>query len=347
MEEQIIVPEAKNKTGTAKDRRNAVIILLVVFILILLVIIGVGGFMFLNIKNEDREDEVQNESTTTTTTLKNEYSGWQTCNNEEWGVSVKHPSDWMCEINTDEYHAVTNYDIHLGNDLGDEIYIADNATTSPIQGEYESTCQNKVLVTTLFYHNESHEINYCYNMDPSPEIFTQVVYDSSKVPNQQFFIVGYFVEDPNDEEFDSLKKIFDSIEIVSSKETSDVYDGWLTYTNDEYGISFKYPPDFSVTFNQGGLTVRGSDKDHNTYSISVFKGERKTETDSIKEFYLKEGEEDIYVGDTKYTAEILYSAEGMQAPGKPDFMNSIVWTTKYIEINSNTSIHINLMEDNY
>lgn len=110
---------------------------------------------------------------------------------------------------------------------------------------------------------------------------------------------------------------------------------------------FKYPPDFSVTFNQGGLTVRGSDKNYNTYSISVFKGERKIETDSIKEFYLKEGEEDIYVGDTKYTAEILYSAEGMQAPGKPDFMNSIVWTTKYIEINSNTSVHINLMDDNY
>lgn len=223
--------------SNSSSKNKLIIVVLSAFVILLLGIISIMTFLPINGQKDEKEEEVTT-TITTSTTIENEYAGWQTCNNEEWGVSVKYPSDRTCEINTDEYHAVTNYDIHLVNDSGDEIYIADNATTSPIQGEYESACQDKKLITTLFYHNESYEINYCYNMDPSPEIFTQVVYDSTKVPNQQFFIVGYFVEDPNDEKFYSLKKIFDSIEIVSSEETSDVYDGWLTYTNDEYGISF-------------------------------------------------------------------------------------------------------------
>lgn len=91
---------------------------------------------------------------------------------------------------------------------------------------------------------------------------------------------------------------------TTTTSTSDPYAGWKTYTNDEFGFSFKYPPEWSISHNAENYNdarkylielSKGNDK----YLIEVINAGDMTLTQFIDEWYggLENGP--TYVTETK------------------------------------------------
>ncbi len=154
-------------------------------------------------------DTIEEENDTTTSENTDSYEGWQTCENANWILSAKHPSDWKCEqVNEDGYDLY--YFVLSKNDK--KITFISEYSYSP--SEDNGCITNPIDITEIEFGGIDYKIQYCKESS-LPQIFKQISYDDFTPPDI-FYIVGTGFSDPAEEEINTLKLIFDSLSLKTS-----------------------------------------------------------------------------------------------------------------------------------
>jgi hypothetical protein len=139
------------------------------------------------------------------------YEGWKECENVEWGISIKHPEGWECNI--DSELKMGEHDVVLQS--GERsLHITDTYAYSPSP---DSGCKDDAdvtYITTLNIGGNDIEISHC-DESSLPGIFYQITYDFDTTPPGIFYLYGIGFDDMKEDEIQELKMIIDSIEMIS------------------------------------------------------------------------------------------------------------------------------------
>ena len=204
-------PEAQPAIQQQNNNKGQNTILLILAILLILIMTGLVGYIaYIYGKNTGQEKDTDttdntNTSTVIATTVVDPYEGWETCENSSWIISVKHPSDWDCELTSDS--ATNQYSLILTKD-DKEISFQNEYAFSPSE---DSGCTSEIInITTIEFGGLDIDLGYCEE-GSYPPIFYQITYDYDITPPEYFWIIGTGFETPTNEEIQTLKLIFDSI----------------------------------------------------------------------------------------------------------------------------------------
>lgn len=232
-------PEQNQSPIIIQAPHNHKILWILLSVFVLLIIAGL--FVFKDkIKEKNEVSLVQNVATTT-----DEFAGWKTYRNEEYGFEFKYPEGWLLE--SEDSQCVSGVPC-ISNSLVKLIY-------------------NESVYLSVVYNfsGECKQGNYDWGVYGGTEI---VIEKLSCIKGFYIYMEVLDNDAQKNQNKIQLDRILSTFKFIATSTSTDM-SNWKTYRNEEYGFEFKYPPVFQTYENGYTMSLIDLSNDEETDKISV------------------------------------------------------------------------------
>jgi hypothetical protein len=235
------------ETPTPPKQNNNIFKLLffiAIFVLIAVVVIAIVLIKKPNKETTINDNSIQTIEETGSMAVKedNKTKDWKTYENKEYGFSIKYPKEFLIKESSTKMGSLIAYIYRseYENTIGTYPRISINLESGlnlDIESWYKKVHSSSISAGATYINTKIMGINSIKVEDPLGES-TQVVY---YIPYQnKVYSLSHDIGVSGD-----LLKIIDTFKFIETDETS----SWETYKNEDWGLSFKYPPTYTITKN--------------------------------------------------------------------------------------------------
>lgn len=235
-------------------------------------------------------------STSTETSTDVDTSDWQTYTNEAYGISFRYPADWVVELHVDTF-SIQSPETHAElTAFLKELEKTGGGTGAGPHSEMAIGIRARDVKTSLSHWVEEYGRGHVDEVQHGPTklngMNAYLVEDLDFGHSMNYYVkkqdVIYMVyyEIFADQRDEVIRTILESVELTEPQPAtkvdleSDATGDWLTYTNEKYGYTVQYPPDWiyfdtiqgdeAVYDSAGDMSViRFTSKD-NQFSANAF-----------------------------------------------------------------------------